>query len=117
MKKDLLAWFLVLTGVFVSGLFASWWLSALWAVAVLAFCNVGIRKSIMIGAVSFGLVWLIASLYWLRIDDTDMMGRTSALMGGVSSAAFTFVTLFIGLVTGTLSGWLGGALGQIKQPA
>ena len=102
-------------GIWLTGLAGTWWLSTIWTIGILALLHIGIKKSILTGAFSFGIVWLLAGIYSLSIDDTDMIGRTSSLLGGISSKALLLITLIIGLVTGALSGWLGGVLGQFLK--
>lgn len=66
---------------------------------------------------SLAVVWLLASIYFKSHDQTDLIGKTGALLGGVSGTLLVVITTVIGFITGALSGWFGAVCAYaLKTP-
>jgi len=111
-NKMIIPFFLMITGVLLLGYFAPWWAAAMWVVLVSALLKLPTRKGILLGGVSIGIVWLGMSLWMSSQDDTDIIGKTGTLLGGLSAGMMMVVTVFMAIVTGVLSGWFGSRLGD-----
>lgn len=111
-KNTLLSFVLMIAGIGLLGFLGAWWLPVLWIVLISILMKPGIKASILLGAVSFGLVWVCMALYMSALDSNSIIEKTGTLLGGLSQPLMVLVILIIAMITGSLSGWFGGALGR-----
>ena len=112
-SKSLLVLFLMLIGVTVSGLFGPWWAPAAFVVLLSMLMKLTAKEGMWNGAISLLVVYAILSVMMLGMDDTGLIGKTGALLGGLSAPLMVIVTGLIGGITGLLSGWLGSSLFKV----
>jgi len=113
MKKN--TWLVLLfmiTGVTVAGLFGPWWAPAAYIVLLTILMKLPTRQSIWIGGISVMVVFTVMSILMLGKDESGLINKTGALLGGLSAPLMVILTGFIGAVTGLLSGWLGSSLAK-----
>ncbi len=103
---------LMLIGVTVAGLFGPWWAPGICVVLLAMLLKLPVKQSIWIGACSILLVFTVMSIFMLGKDESGLIGKTGALLGGLSSTMMVLVTGLMGGITGMLSGWLGSSLAK-----
>jgi hypothetical protein len=107
MKKFLLLFLLVAAVVVIIGPLAPYWFLMI-CVAILSFVvGAGNFSSMMSAGFSFGLTWLILSLYISIKTESDMPKRMAELMGIGNDNLLWFGTSILGLVIGLFSGLTG----------
>ena len=111
--NSLLVLILMLIGVSVSGFFGPWWAPAVFVVLLSMLMKLTSREAIWIGALALLVVYAVMSAMMLGKDDTGLIGKTGALLGGLSAPLMVLVTGLIGGITGLLSGWLGSRLAKV----
>ena len=109
-KKTLLSFVLMVTGIAVLGYFAPWWVPVLWIIVVAFLLKLNIRNGVITGGLSFALVWLVMARYMDVRDEAGIIEKTGTLMGGLTHQQVFIVVLVISLITGSLAGWFGSAL-------
>ena len=111
--KTMLAFILMLIGVILSGYFGPWWAPAGFVVLLSLLMHLSTRQAIWCGMFSLLIVYGMISILMLGKDDSGLIGKTGALLGGLSEILVVIVTAIIGGFTGLLSGWLGSSLGKV----
>ena len=99
--------------VFVSGFYGAWWAPATSIVLVAMLMQLTSREGILFGSMSLLLAFTIMSIIMLGKDESGLIGKTGALLGGLSGPLMVVITAIIGGITGLFSGWLGSRLGQV----
>ena len=111
--KSLLVLILMLIGVVVAGFFGPWWAPGAYVVLLAMLTKLPAKQGIWIGALSLFVVYTAMSIKMLGKDATGLIGKTGALLGGLSAPLMVIATGIIGAITGLLSGWLGSSLATI----
>ncbi len=109
----MLAFILMMIGAIISGYFGPWWAPAGFVVLLSLLMHLPIRQAMLIGFLSLLLVYGMISLLMLGKDASGLIGKTGALLGGLSAPLMVIVTAITGGVTGLVSGWLGSSLGKV----
>lgn len=104
---------LMVIGVVVAGFFGPWWAPGAYVVLLAMLMNLSAKQGMWIGALSLCIVYTMMSIMMLGKDDTGLIGKTGALLGGLSAPLMVLVTGIIGAITGFLSGWLGSSLAKV----
>ena len=115
MKKFLILFILVAVTVYIIGPYIPYW-GLMILVAIISFF-IGASPSISFfgSGFSFGLVWLILSI-WISIDtQSDLPKSMSELMGLSNDNLLWFITGIVGFIIGSFSGLTGGMLNRILQ--
>jgi hypothetical protein len=114
--NTMISFLLMIIGVTALGFIAPWWAAAIWVVVIAALTRLNKKQAILSGSFAIGLVWLAMALYMSLHDDANIISKTGALLGGLSTPLMVVVTFVLAFVTGLLSGWLGSACGQTFFP-
>lgn len=114
-NNSAVAFLVMLIGSFLSGYYGPWWAPAVFLIIATAIMRLNAKKAVIIGACSLGLSFLGMSVWMSTLDQSDLIDKTGALLGGLSPVVMIAVTTIIGFVTGLLSGWLGSALGGVLK--
>ena len=114
-NNSAVAFLVMLIGSFLSGYYGPWWAPAVFLIIATAIMRLNAKKAVIIGACSLGLSFLGMSVWMNTLDQSDLIDKTGALLGGLSPVVMIAVTTIIGFVTGLLSGWLGSALGGVLK--
>lgn len=109
--KTFQALLLMIAGIFILGLFTSWWLPPFWVILIAMMMKLDIKTGILTGGISFALVWVATGVYMDARDNADIISKTGMLMIGYSHWMMLFVLLVLSVITGALSGWFGSAIG------
>jgi hypothetical protein len=97
----------------VAGWFGPWWAPAAFLAAWTILMRTPRRTAVIEGGLILAAVFgAVAGWMFLR-DESDLLGKTGALLGGLPAWALLLVTIVIGWITGLLAGWLGSALGVV----
>lgn len=112
-SKRLLAFIIMLIVAFISGFYGAWWAPATSIVLVALLSNLSIKDGLLLGSLSLLLSFLVMALFMLGKDESGLIGKTGALLGGLSAPLMVIITAILGGVTGLFSGWLGSSLGQL----
>lgn len=104
---------LALAGCGIAGWFGPWWAPAVF----LAAWTILIRTSRHTAVIEGGLILAVvngAVAGWMLLrDESGLLGKTGALLGGLPDWAMWIVTVLMSWITGLLAGWLGHALGEV----
>jgi len=114
-NNSAVAFLVMLIGSFLSGYYGPWWAPAVFLIIATAIMRLNAKKAVIIGACSLGLSFLGMSVWMSTLDQSDLIDKTGALLGGLSPVVMIAVTTIIGFVTGLLSGWLGSSLGGVLK--
>jgi hypothetical protein len=115
MKENaIIAIFLMIAGIVILNYFFPWWTPVIWICCIAWIMRLPVKKGILCGGISFAVVWMAMSRYLDVLSATDIMDKTGALLGGVSSVVLMIITGLLAFITGCLSGWLGSALGSVS---
>jgi hypothetical protein len=115
MKKFLVLFILVGVNVYFIGPYIPYW-GLMILVAIISFFS-GASPSISFfgSGFSFGLVWLILSI-WISVDSQSNLPKSmSELMGLSNDNLLWFITGIVGFIVGSFSGLTGGMLNRILQ--
>jgi len=112
-RKPFLILIMMLAGVVVAGLFGPWWAPAVFVTLLCMLMKLSAKQGVWIGGLALFLVYLIMSVLMMGKDDSGLIGKTGALLGGLSAPLMVVVTGLIGGITGMLSGWLGSSLAMV----
>ena len=112
-SKKFVAFVIMLIVAFISGFYGPWWAPATSIALVALLMQLTTKEGILFGALSMLLAFTIMSVFMLGKDDSDLIGKTGALLGGISAPLMVVVTAIIGGVSGLFAGWLGSRLGQL----
>ena len=104
---------LMLIGVTVAGLFGPWWAPGVCVVLLAMLMKLPTRQGLWIGACVVLAVYTVMSIWMLGQDDSSLISKTGALLGGLSAPLMVLLTGVIGGITGLLSGWLGSSLAKV----
>lgn len=111
--KTSLVLILMMIGVVVAGFFGPWWAPGAYVVLLAMLMNLSAKQGIWIGALALFVVYTVMAIMMLGKDDSGLIGKTGALLGGLSAPMMVMVTGLIGAITGLLSGWLGSSLAKV----
>lgn len=109
--KTFQAFLLMIAGIFLLGIFTTWWLAPFWVILVTMVMKLDIKTGILTGAFSYSLVLVATGAYMDARDNADIISKTGMLMTGYSHWMMLFMLFVLSLITGALSGWFGSALG------
>jgi hypothetical protein len=70
------------------------------------------KQAIWLGLISVAVSYAVMAGWQIRQDEYNLISKTGALLGGLSSTVVLVLTVIIGLISGGLAGWLGNALGR-----
>lgn len=110
--KTFQALLLMIAGIFILGLFTTWWLAPFWVVLIAMVMKLEIKTGVLTGGISLMLVWVATGAYMDARDNADIISKTGMLMIGYSHWMMLFILLVLSFITGALSGWFGSALGM-----
>lgn len=110
--KTFQALLLMIAGIFILGLFTTWWLAPFWVVLIAMVLKLEIKTGVLTGGISLMLVWVATGAYMDARDNADIISKTGMLMIGYSHWMMLFILLVLSFITGALSGWFGSALGM-----
>ncbi len=111
-KKLISSLIIMLTGSFLAGWFGPWWAMSVYIILVVALLKLPVKPSLLLGALSIGIVFLGMALFTYSNDEAEIISKTGMLLGGLSPIGMLGFTTFIGILTGVCSAWLGSALGS-----
>ena len=100
-------------GIPIISMLLPWWASIIWIIGICIWLHISMRFAWWISGMSLAVVWFLASIFFKSHDQTDLIGKTGALLGGVSGFLLVVITTVIGFITGALSGWFGSACATI----
>jgi len=110
--------------ILVIGCGVAAWLGPWWAPAVVlaswyALLQRPVRHAAIQGGLVLALAYALAAGWMWSQDSTNLLGKTSTLLGGIPPVAMLVVTIVLAWITGLLSGWLGSVLGKTlhEKPA
>lgn len=109
--KTLQAVLLMIAGIFILGIFTTWWFAPFWVILVAMVMKLDIKTGILTGAFSYVVVLVATGAYMDARDNADIISKTGMLMIGYSHWMMLFMLFVLSLITGALSGWFGSALG------
>lgn len=104
---------LVLAGCGVAGWYGPWWAPAVFLAAWTMLLRMPRRAAVIEGGLILAAVFGAVSGWMLLRDESGLLDKTGALLGGLPAWAMWLVTVVIGWITGILAGWLGSALGEV----
>jgi hypothetical protein len=104
---------LALVACGVAGWFGPWWAPAACLAAWAILMRMPRRAAVIEGGLVLATVFGALAGWMLLRDESDLLGKTGGLLGGLPAWAMWIVTLVIGWITGLLAGWLGSALGEV----
>ena len=108
-RKNLISFIIIAFGIIVLSLLMPWWSSIIWIILICVVMNLSVRSAWWISGIAMALVCIAASAYLKGQDQTDLIGKTGNLLGGVSSTVLLIVTAVIAFISGALAGWFGTA--------
>jgi hypothetical protein len=103
---------LMIIGATVAGMFGPWWAPAASVVLMAMLMKLPVKQSVWIGMCSLLAVFTVMSMWMSGKDDSGLISKTGALLGGLSVPIMVIVTGLIGGITGIVSGWLGSNLAK-----
>jgi hypothetical protein len=112
-KNIIIAALLIILGVVPLSLFTPWWVPPFWVVLIAFVMRLDIKSGLLLGGLSYCLVWIVMAGYLSGLDATELISKTGTLLGGISHQMMFVIILIISLITGALAGWLGSALGKV----
>jgi hypothetical protein len=119
-KKNIIALIVIACGIAIISMLLPWWTSVIWIIVICIIMNTSLRAGWWISGIGLAIVWLVASLYFKTQDQTDLIGRTGTLLGGISGSLLVVVTIILGFISGALAGWFGSVcallLNEKKNP-
>lgn len=115
MKNKNIIFLTISSGIALISLVFPWWTSIIWIILISVLLNVSLRAGWWISGIAMALVWLVAAAYFKTQDQTDLIGKTGKLLGGISDSILLIVTVLTGFITGALSGWLGAACAYVLK--
>jgi NAD/NADP transhydrogenase beta subunit len=114
-KKFIISLMIILIGGWLTSLYGPWWSSSVFIIMVVALLDLPKKMAMLTSTIGLAVIFIKMAIWMHMQDHADIIGKTGALLGGLSPIHMILVTTLIGAITGFFSGWLGSAIGSMLR--